>query len=272
MPISFGMTLPEKPIFELLDAPLDPETLHMRLQALANRHAAAGNAGVQLLNLIGTQADNLLDKLPEALRDQLNDRTAQALTLAMQAAHRSRDVVEDNPAWLARAITAAMGAAGGIGGLPTALAELPVTTTILLRTIQDTATEHGFDPGEEGVRYDCIQVFAAAGPLDHDDGADLAFLSTRMAVTGAALQTLIARVAPRLAAVLGQKLAAQAVPILGAAAGAATNYAYTSYYQQMAHVHFGLKRLAIDADRPHPELLGQFRLLVEKPPVKRSGS
>ena len=32
--------------------------------------------------------------------------------------------------------------------------------------------------------------------------------------------------------------------MLGAAAGAATNYAYTSYYQQMAHVHFGLRKLA----------------------------
>ena len=47
--------------------------------------------------------------------------------------------------------------------------------------------------------------------------------------------------------VLGQKLAAQSVPVLGAVAGAATNYAYTSYYQEMAHVHFRLRRLAIEA-------------------------
>ena len=146
-----------------------------------------------------------------------------------------------------------------MGGLPTALAELPATTTVLLRAIQDVAVAHGFDPAEPGVQYDCIQVFSAAGPLDHDDGADLAFLSTRMAVTGTAVQALITRVAPRLATVLGQKLAAQTVPVLGAAAGAATNYAYTSYYQQMAHVHFGLRRLAIDADRPHEVLVEEFR-------------
>ena len=36
-----------------------------------------------------------------------------------------------------------MGAAGGAGGLPTALAELPVTTTLLLRVIQGVAVEHG---------------------------------------------------------------------------------------------------------------------------------
>jgi uncharacterized protein (DUF697 family) len=59
--------------------------------------------------------------------------------------------------------------------------------------------------------------------------------------------------------VLGQKLAAQTVPVLGAAAGAATNYAYTRYYQDMAHVHFGLRRLAIEADRDMGEMVTLFR-------------
>ena len=47
--------------------------------------------------------------------------------------------------------------------------------------------------------------------------------------------------------------------MLGAAAVAATNYAYTSYYEDMAHVHFGLRKLAIDADVPHAELLVQLQ-------------
>jgi uncharacterized protein (DUF697 family) len=88
-------------------------------------------------------------------------------------------------------------------------------------------------------------------------------------VTGAALQSLIARVAPRLATVLGQKLAAQTVPILGAAAGAATNYTYTSYYQQMAHIHFGLRRLAIEADVGHAQLTDRFKTKIAKPPVRK---
>lgn len=255
---------------ELLDAPIDAGTTEERLKALADRHARAGNVGIQILNIVGGKAESLLDRLPESIRSRLGETTDRALRLAMDAAHRSRGVVQDSPGWMSRALTTAMGAAGGFGGLPTALAELPVTTTVLLRAIQDVAAEHGFDPGENGVQYDCIQVLAAAGPLDHDDGSDLAFLSTRMAVTGAALQALIARVAPRLATVLGQKLAAQTVPVLGAAAGAATNYAYTSYYQQMAHVHFGLRRLAIDAGRDHADLVEDFRKMVETPPVSRA--
>jgi uncharacterized protein (DUF697 family) len=79
---------------------------------------------------------------------------------------------------------------------------------------------------------------------------------------------VIAKVAPKLAVVLGQKLAAQAVPVLGAVAGAATNYAYTSYYEDIAHVHFGLRKLAVDADVPHKELLVQLQDRMARPVVK----
>lgn len=249
---------------EILVRTLSHTETEARLDDLARRHASAGNAGIQILNMIGGQAEGLLDRLPSGIRGRLGDATETALNLAMSAAHRSRGVVGEQPGWLTRLVTTAMGAAGGFGGLPSAMAELPVTTAILLRAIQDVAIEHGFDAQEEAVIYDCIRVLASAGPLDHDDGSDVAFLTTRFAVTGGAIQALVARVAPRLATVLGQKLAAQTVPVLGAAAGAATNYAYTSYYQQMAHVHFGLRRLAIEADRDHAELLAEFRDRISK--------
>jgi uncharacterized protein (DUF697 family) len=87
-------------------------------------------------------------------------------------------------------------------------------------------------------------------------------------MTGAALQSLIAKVAPRLATVLGQKLAAQTVPVLGAVAGAATNYAFTSYYQEMAHVHFRLRKVAIEADVPHDELIEGLQERVGKPRIR----
>lgn len=218
------------------------------LESIARRYKAASGVGINVLNLIGGQAENLLERLPASVRKQLEAATVRALDHAMSAASKSRDAVPDQASWLNSAVSAAMGAAGGAGGLPTALAELPVTTTLLLRVIEGVAVEHGFDPKSESVRFDCVQVFSAAGPLAQDDGSDLAFLTTRMALSGKAVQAVIHKVAPRLAVVMGQKLAAQTVPILGAVAGAATNYAYTNYYQEMAHVHFSLRKLAIEAD------------------------
>jgi len=240
------------------------------IEALARRYAKAGGIGIDLLSSLGAQADGLLQRLPQKAQEGLQDATVAALNHAMTAAHKSRDMVPDQAGWLNSAVSAAMGAVGGMGGLPTALAELPVTTTLLLRVINGVAAEHGFDTSEENVRFDCVHVFTAAGPLDHDDSTEIAFLSARMALSGTAMQAIIARVAPRLATVLGQKLAAQAVPVLGAVAGAATNYAYTSYYTDMAHVHFGLRRLAIDADVPREVLVDRLRQRMNKTPVKRA--
>ena len=103
------------------------------IDALAARYKGAGGIGIDLLNSLGLQADHLLKRLPPAARDGLQDATEAALRQAMKAAHKSRDVVPDQASWLNAAVSAAMGAAGGFGGLPTALAELPVTTTLLLR-------------------------------------------------------------------------------------------------------------------------------------------
>lgn len=235
-----------------LPGPIDVEA---QLDALARRYKRAGGVGISVLNLVGGSAENLIEQLPRPVRSNLEKATVAALNQAMRAAHSSRAVVPDQKSWLNQVVATAMGAAGGAGGLPTALAELPVTTTLLLRVIQAVAVEHGFDPDAENVQFDCVQVFSAAGPLSGDDGTDLGFLSARVALSGKAMQAIIHKIAPRLAMVLGQKLAAQAVPVLGAMAGAATNYAYTSYYQDMAHVHFGLRKLAIDADLPHQELV-----------------
>ena len=239
-----------------------------RLDQSAARYKSAGGLGINVLNVIGGSAEGLIDKLPSVVRQNLENATVKALHQAMKAATSSRSLVPDQKSWLNQAVSAAMGAAGGAGGLPTALAELPVTTTLLLRVIQGVAVEHGFDPLSENVQFDCVQVFSAAGPLSDDDGADLGFLSARVALSGRAMQAVIAKVAPRLAVVLGQKLAAQAVPVLGAVAGAATNYAYTSYYEDMAHVHFGLRKLAIDADISQEELVERLRIKVGRKRVR----
>ena len=227
---------------------------------LARRLKSANNPGMQLLNMVGGTADGLFAKLPAPVRKQMESATMSALERAYDGAEFSRRNGFKSNAWLTRALSSGLGAAGGAGGLPTALAELPVTTTVLLHTISSVALEHGFDPAREEVRKACIGVFAAAGPLEDDDGADLAFLVARTTLTGATVNSIIARVAPRLSLVLGQKLAAQAVPVIGAVAGAATNYAYTAYYQDMAHVTFAMMRMAEDSDHSFETLKDMLRV------------
>jgi hypothetical protein len=215
------------------------------LTALAKRHRAANGPGMQLISLVGGSAENLLERLPDKVKNGLESVTRSALDRAFDAAAVSRGVVADRKDWLNTAVTAAMGALGGAGGLPTALAELPVTTTVLLRAIQGIAAEHGFDPGDDATKMDCISVFASAGPLSRDDAADLGFLAARVTITGQGVHALIARVAPRLA-------------------GAAVNYIFTSYYQEMARVHFGLRRLADDSGVERGELAERLRGMLTR--------
>lgn len=237
----------------------EPRDVDAELDALVKRHRAANTGGLRLLTMLGTRAESLLDRLPEPVRANMLSATENALHVATRAAARSRDIVADQPPWANRAVTTTMGAMGGVGGLPGALVELPLTTTMLLRAIQAEAARQGFDPATKSVQFDCVHVFSAAGPLAQDDGSDTSFLTLRLALTGHALEKMIATVAPKLAAALSQKLAAQTLPVLGAVAGASTNYIFTKYYQEMAHVHFGLRRLAIDADSTEAAMVSAFK-------------
>jgi len=238
----------------VLQAPTD-----IAVDQLAARLKRANNPAIQLLNMIGKSADGLIEQIPPKMRGQIDGLTVSALELAFAGASTGRRAGLRGNQWMQRAVTSSLGVVGGAGGIPSALAELPVTTTVLLHTIQTVAETHGFDPDREDVKKAAIQVFAAAGPLEDDDSADVGFLTARTTLTGTTVQALISRVAPRLSLVLGKKLAAQSAPVLGAVAGAAMNYAYTAYYQDMAHVSFGLRRLAEDSDQDYEVLREMLR-------------
>ncbi|MEP3346929.1 MAG: EcsC family protein [Litoreibacter sp.] len=244
-------------------APANPP-LGEQIEDLAIRYRNARGVGLKVLGALGSQADGLLEKLPEGARDGLDSATMKALEFSFEAAAMSRGKVPDTGQWMTRALTMGTGAAGGFGGLPSALAELPVTTTVILRAIQGIAVDHGFDPSDGDTRLECLQVFASAGPLAEDDSTDVSFLTLRASVTGVTVHALIKSISPKLAVVLGQKLAAQMVPVLGAVTGAAINYSFTSYYQEMAHVNFGLRRLAEETGTDRAALVEAFRREVSR--------
>jgi len=245
-----------------------PLVLHddpaLEITALAHRHRRANGPVMRLVNRLGGSLENQFALVPDAMRRQIEAAVARALNLAYGIAGQAPDLGPRVPI----AAVMASGAAGGVGGLATTLAELPVTVTVILTAIRSAAREAGLDPDEPWVRAECLRVFAAGGPLAADDGIDTSFLTARMTLTGAALQGMIARIAPKLAAVFGQKLAAQAVPLLGAVSGAALNAAFLSYFREMAHVRFALLRLA--ATHGAEPVLSAFREATEPARILRA--
>ncbi len=213
---------------------------------IAARQRKANGVLMMAINFVGGQVEDGLGLLPKSVRTQLDDMARNALRQSYELASKSRGGVGERVGSdsMHKLMGALSGAVGGLGGLPTALAELPVATTLIFRSVQTVAAEHGEDPLSEETRMECLAVFGTGGPGTDDDGVDVSFVGARLSISGAAVNKLISKVAPKFAAVLSQKLATQAVPILGAAAGAGTNYAFVDYYVAMAHVHFSLRRLA----------------------------
>lgn len=213
------------------------------MTALAFAYGRANGPFVKLVNRLGGSVEAQMNRLPASVRLELE----RAVTRALETAHGLAALGARAPDLGPRGATfAAMatGAAGGAAGLAGSLVELPVTITVMLHAIRSEARAAGYDPDDPAVRLTCLEVFAAGSPLKSDDGVNTAFLSARLTLAGGTLQKALAVVVPRLAAVFGQKLAAQAVPVLGAVTGAALNAAFLSYYRELARIRFRLMRLA----------------------------
>jgi hypothetical protein len=215
-----------------------------QIAALAARQARVNGPLMRIVNKIGGKLEEQMTLLPAGARKQIERITGQALRRAVDLADQGRHAPDLGPR-AAPALAALTGAVGGAGGLPTALAELPITITVILHAILRAAEAEGFDTNLPEVRAEALRVLTAGGPLDDDDGINTSFIGARVTLSGPALHQLLARIVPGFAAVLTQKLAAQAVPVLGAVTGAALNATFLTHYRELAHIRFGLLRLSV---------------------------
>ncbi len=161
-----------------------------------------------------------------------------------------------------KAMAALSGALGGAFGLATLAVELPVSTTIMLRSIAEIAREEGEDLETPEGALACVQVFALGGRPGAAGLAESGYFAVRAALAktmaeaaryagskalldeaAPVLMRLSAQIAARFGIVVSQKLAAQAVPVLGALGGATVNTAFMNHFQSMARGHFTVRRL-----------------------------
>ncbi|MBY0338491.1 MAG: EcsC family protein [Acetobacteraceae bacterium] len=210
------------------------------LDRAADAYLAAKGKLMGRLEQAGALLQSGLHRLPSGIQKAVADRARDGLELGFRTAILGLD-----PDAAKRAATGnyklggmASGFIGGFGGFATTLAELPVTTMLIMRSVADIAREEGLPLTDPEVRAACIEVFAFGGPLEEDDDADLAFWGARLA--GREVASLVLTVATRYAPALLTKLAGQAVPLMGGAVGAGLNLLYMEFYQRMARVVFAL--------------------------------
>jgi hypothetical protein len=244
----------------------------------------------RLADVIGRPVELLSGAMPQTVRRAVAHASGAALRGALRVALRTLDVqASAKPANRAHKLAAAMsGAVGGALGLAALPIELPISTTILLRSIAEIAREEGEDLTAPTAAFACVEVFALGGQAGEEAAFESGYFAVRAALAktvsdsarfvaseGLSAQSapivarLISQVAARFGVVVSEKVAAQAAPILGAIGGATVNAAFADHFQTLAHGHFIVRRL----ERKHGANLIAFeyrRLRGERVETRKS--
>lgn len=237
------------------------QQLDTEIQRLHLVERGARSGLMRIVTRLGTGVEASLGRMGPTQRKAVEKAVISGLELSYRLAAESHGAASARPGERDnrhRLAAAATGAVGGLGGLPATVVELPATITVMFRAVQSVARAHGEDMSAHETRLACLQVFGSGGPSAEDDGVETAFVAARIGAVQS-LRPVVAMVAPRLATLMGQKIAAQAVPVVGALTGATINYAFMDYYEKMAEVHFGLRRLMRDADPETVKLAWEAR-------------
>lgn len=218
----------------------------------------------KISNYIGSPIEVVLKRLPASWHDAITGVTNSAIEKALDVALLTMDR-DDRAApsnWWHKVAVGASGAAGGMFGLPALAVELPVSTTIILRSIADIARSEGEDLNAPDSRLQCLQVLALGGKTTGDDLSETGYFAARTALARAvseaakylttngltqqgapALVRLISQIATRFSIVVSEKAAVQTVPVLGAVGGAVINTLFIDHFQNMGRGHFIIRRL-----------------------------
>ena len=219
---------------------------------------------VKITNLLGALIEKGFKLLPGKWNMKVGEMTQAALSRAIHAAvftMRATPGKASSNFWHKLLVTFT-GGAGGFFGLPALAVELPISTTIMLRSIADIARSEGEEITHGATKMACIEVFALGGPKKSDDAAESGYFAVRTAlaqsVTRAAefiaqkglveegspaLVRLVIQIAERFSIQVSEKAAAQAIPAIGALGGGMINIVFMDHFQKMARGHFIVRRL-----------------------------
>lgn len=217
----------------------------------------------RLSNLLAEPIEEAISLLPKAWKSRL-DETLRAnsyttVRLAIFTMNLNGNIRPQNR--VHKLLAMCTGAAGGFFGPLTLLAELPITTTLILRSIANIARTQGEDLNDMAARMACVQVFALGARTSDDEAADTGYYALRT-ILGLhferdileyaanahgphipAFIELTQAIASRFGVLISDKVALQMVPIAGAASGATINYLFMKHFQDVATGHFVVRRL-----------------------------
>ena len=222
------------------------------------------NFAGKVTRALGTPVNKALALLPADWSERVAAATQAAVTKALDfAVFTLKDDPHAGASRVAhKLLSGVSGAVGGAFGLASLAIELPLSLVIVLRSIADIARSEGETVKDAASKLACLEVLALGGIGEAHDPAKNGYYAIRIGLAGAvseaakfiaekglveegapALVRLVAQIAPRLSLQVSQKTAAQAIPLIGAAGGAAINLIFIDHFQDLARGHFIVRRL-----------------------------
>ncbi|PMG29007.1 peptidase [Shewanella sp. 10N.286.52.C2] len=218
----------------------------------------------KITDFIGSPIEQGFALLPKSVSNGIGKVTEMALMKASDAALFTMKNIpheQSSDRWHKLGV-AVSGGVGGFFGLSALALELPISTTIMLRSIADIARSEGEQLDEVATKMACIEVFALGGESNDDDQAEKGYFAVRTVLANSIAEAaeyvatkgfskeaapmmvkLVTVVAERFGVQVTQKVAAQAVPAIGAAGGAIINTLFIDHFQDMARGHFIVRKL-----------------------------
>lgn len=143
--------------------------------------------GAKIADIIGTPIEKAIALLPSRATETIGSAAQKAIHGALKLSlktldHHDPESGEDPPEasdWWHIAATATTGAVGGAFGLPALTIELPISTTIIMRSIADVARSEGANNRDLQTQLECVKVLAFGGPSSSDDGAEIGYFVAR---------------------------------------------------------------------------------------------
>lgn len=263
----------------------DLQDLRLAYRALEHPGLAA-----RLTSIVGTPLEVGFKLLPKAwyrtMHSGFEKGVGRALTVAVASLRDDYEPNSHDPFY--KGLAFGCGAVGGLFGLPGLLVELPVTTTVILRSIADIARTYEEDLRTAEARVACLEVFALGARTEEDDAADTGYYGIRLALalpvtqalpalanlgvgvgSHSMLTGLVRTIASRFGVAVSHKAAAQMVPLIGAGAGALVNTVFMDHFQRIARGHFTIRRLERQYGKEVVEV--QYRRLGEAEMRRRRG-
>ncbi|NIA02520.1 MAG: EcsC family protein [Nitrospirae bacterium] len=217
----------------------------------------------RITDALGIAIDKGFELLPAQWSDVVQQATKESLRKALEFAVMTMDDRSrvSSGSFLHKMLAATSGAVGGAFGLPALTVELPVSTIIMLRSIADIAWSEGEKIKTLEAKLACLEVFVLGGKSPGDDSTETGYFVMRaafarevsevakyiaekgLAEEGApAIARFITTITSRFGVNVSEKIAAQAVPLIGAAGGALINTIFVDHFQDMGRGHFIIRR------------------------------